>query len=359
MFLIDDPLSAVDAHVGTNLFQHVFSSVSGILNNKTRILVTNNYSVLPHVDRIFVMENGNIADCGSFADLSKRHNWDLSKSLQQTNDDASEEVETEGGLKTSNQSSTGESATVLIKEEDRQEGRIKLKILLEFFSSFRLKWLLIASVITAQVCSSGSDYWLSLWSDENQPDVQDAKIPTGNKSLTASFDVESKQGIWIAVYALLGIATAFFISLFILLMARAFLTASRQLHDTLLLRVLRSPQSFIECTPVGRILNRFSKDMGIIDIRMNCFAIDLVHLWITSHCILRYDDDRRTSSSYPTHSGQPFPRPLSTVLCYLFDTGQEVAVNDCFPGLLSPDRNPVRNSVYQNHGTEREIQPQG
>lgn len=64
--LLDDPLSAVDAHVGAHIFEH---AIQGMLKGKTRVLVTHAVHLLPKADAIIVMENGRIAERGSFDEL--------------------------------------------------------------------------------------------------------------------------------------------------------------------------------------------------------------------------------------------------------------------------------------------------
>ncbi|CAG2120870.1 unnamed protein product, partial [Medioppia subpectinata] len=68
IYLLDDPLSAVDAHVGRHLFDKVIGP-KGILHNKTRILVTHRVSVLPEVDQIIVLKDGSISEFGTFEEL--------------------------------------------------------------------------------------------------------------------------------------------------------------------------------------------------------------------------------------------------------------------------------------------------
>lgn len=65
IYLLDDPLSAVDSHVGKHIFDNVFGE-SGLLKNKTRLLVTHAVVYLPKVDEIYVMVNGEITESGSY-----------------------------------------------------------------------------------------------------------------------------------------------------------------------------------------------------------------------------------------------------------------------------------------------------
>ncbi|KAI1286674.1 ATP-binding cassette sub-family C member 3 [Halotydeus destructor] len=71
IYLLDDPLSAVDSHVGKHIFDEVISH-SGILKDKTRILVTHKVSLLPHVDEVVVMKDGQVSEVGCYAELLQR-----------------------------------------------------------------------------------------------------------------------------------------------------------------------------------------------------------------------------------------------------------------------------------------------
>ncbi|XP_011805688.1 PREDICTED: multidrug resistance-associated protein 1-like [Colobus angolensis palliatus] len=71
IYLFDDPLSAVDAHVGKHIFENVIGP-KGMLKNKTRILVTHGMSYLPQVDVIIVMSGGKISEMGSYQELLAR-----------------------------------------------------------------------------------------------------------------------------------------------------------------------------------------------------------------------------------------------------------------------------------------------
>ncbi|KAL3882083.1 hypothetical protein ACJMK2_028455 [Sinanodonta woodiana] len=68
IYLMDDPLSAVDSHVGRHIFDKVISD-SGLLKGKTRVLVTHGVHWLPEVDFIVVMSGGTISEIGSYEEL--------------------------------------------------------------------------------------------------------------------------------------------------------------------------------------------------------------------------------------------------------------------------------------------------
>jgi len=71
VYLLDDPLSAVDAHVGKHLFEKVIGP-KGTLHKKTRVLVTHNISFLPQVDKIIVFKDGTVSEEGSYSELMAR-----------------------------------------------------------------------------------------------------------------------------------------------------------------------------------------------------------------------------------------------------------------------------------------------
>ena len=68
VYLLDDPLSAVDANVGKHIFDHVIGP-EGMLCDKTRVFVTNHVTHLPSTDLIVVLNNGHIVECGAFGEL--------------------------------------------------------------------------------------------------------------------------------------------------------------------------------------------------------------------------------------------------------------------------------------------------
>ncbi|KAM9556815.1 ATP-binding cassette sub-family C member 6 isoform 4-T5 [Guaruba guarouba] len=72
IYLLDDPLSAVDAHVGQHIFEHVLGP-NGLLKDKTRVLVTHSINILPQVDNIVFLVDGTISEIGSYQEILQRN----------------------------------------------------------------------------------------------------------------------------------------------------------------------------------------------------------------------------------------------------------------------------------------------
>ena len=95
--MLDDPLSAVDAHVSKHLFDKVIGP-KGLLKNKTRILVTHGVSYLPQVDQIVVMKEGKVSEMGTYKQLlAKKGEFAdfLIQYIQQKEESEIEDPETE------------------------------------------------------------------------------------------------------------------------------------------------------------------------------------------------------------------------------------------------------------------------
>lgn len=71
MYFLDDPLSAVDSHVGKHIFENVIGP-GGLLKKKTRILVTHGITYLPEVDHIIVLKDGEVSEFGTYKQLLEK-----------------------------------------------------------------------------------------------------------------------------------------------------------------------------------------------------------------------------------------------------------------------------------------------
>lgn len=71
--------------------------------------------------------------------------------------------------------------------------------------------------------------------------------------------------MYLGVYAALGMGNSILILIVTLVSAYSAVIASRAMHSRMLAAVVRSPMSFFDTTPLGRIVNRFSKDIYNVD----------------------------------------------------------------------------------------------
>ncbi|UYV79408.1 ABCC3 [Cordylochernes scorpioides] len=310
ILLLDDPLSAVDSHVGKHLFQHVIGP-EGILKNKTRVLVTHNLACLPKVDRILVMAGGKIVEEGSYRQLLEKKGAFaefLVQYLTEAGDEVADQPElveeiletvgTNPELKrqisgrmrllsetdsqsepeqgTNRKGSFGASVSgdfrkrkgseksvkgkrpsrpniKLIQAETAEVGKVKWNVYGQYFTAVGYWWTIaiLGSMVGVQICSVGSNIWLSAWSND--------------KPINGTQDPELRD-LRLGVYGGLGSGQGIFISLASFILAYSTLEAAQNLHKGLLHNILRSPMAFFDATPLGRILNRFSKDIDTVDV---------------------------------------------------------------------------------------------
>lgn len=250
--LMDDPLSAVDAHVGTFLFDNC---ISGELKTKTRVLVTHQLQVLSKVDYIYVLKDGRIHEHGKYEELMKKK-LDFSELIKNFGGEGngekmevSPEIEALpetrlaklGGLK-------NESHRELMSKEERTTGNVGKQVWMTYFNAAGGIWFIIGcfSIVTiVQGINVANNYWLVVWTNNTIPSLSQLE--------------------YVLVYLGFSIAAAISSYLFGVFMGYAGVRSGRNLHDDAFLRILFAPTSFYDSTPLGRIINRFSKDQDTID----------------------------------------------------------------------------------------------
>ncbi|XP_025064482.1 multidrug resistance-associated protein 1-like isoform X2 [Alligator sinensis] len=279
IYLLDDPLSAVDVHVGKHLFEKVIGP-SGLLKNKTCILVTHSLASLPQTDLIIVMEAGRIADMGNYQELlSKRANFaELLQvfSTESKNEETlpikSDSYSLKGGSQKSytlpqneflgpNDSSfLDQKKAFPVKKEKVPTGSTEMSIILKYLQAFGWLWiwLSLAAYLGQNALAIGQNLWLSTWTAE----VEQTNDLTEWKQLR-----DNKLGI----YGLLGLIQGLLVCYGAYVITRGSLSASRVLHHQMLDSVLHLPLQYFETNPVGQIINRFTKDMFMVDVRFHYY----------------------------------------------------------------------------------------
>ncbi|XP_049538580.1 multidrug resistance-associated protein 1 isoform X5 [Anopheles darlingi] len=301
VYFLDDPLSAVDSHVGKHIFEQVIGS-SGLLGSKTRVLVTHGITYLPETDKIYVLRQGEISESGTYKELMDRKGAFaefLVQHLQEVNeevedlDEIKQQLESTGGpieildqlkrtnSKRSRSESTSETGSVkdisrqnsttdsnsslrrrisekapevpktkLIEQEKSETGSVKWEVYKHYLKSIGLT-LSVATVLLNMVFqgfSIGSNLWLSRWSTDKQ-----AENDTGLRDM------------YLGVYGAFGAGQVLANFIASLTFALGALYAAKAMHELLLQYVLRWPMSMFDTTPIGRVLNRFSKDVDTVD----------------------------------------------------------------------------------------------
>uniref|UniRef100_A0A8C3MVD7 Canalicular multispecific organic anion transporter 1 n=1 Tax=Geospiza parvula TaxID=87175 RepID=A0A8C3MVD7_GEOPR len=275
IYILDDPLSAVDAHVGKYLFEHVLGP-KGLLQNKTRILVTHSISFLPQVDNIVVLAAGAVSEHGSYSTLlANKGAFSQFLNLYGNQEEDVSEENTAGtgntvGLwqlewllskrSTSSQKKAQEEppkklkGQQLIEKEAVETGRVKFSMYLRYLRAvgWCFTFWIVMGYVGQYVAYVGSNLWLSDWTDDSVR-YQNQSYPTQLRDLR------------IGVFGALGLSQAVFLLFATMLTARGAMQASRVMHQQLLSNILRAPMSFFDTTPVGRIINRFAKDIFTVD----------------------------------------------------------------------------------------------
>nr|XP_038041972.1 multidrug resistance-associated protein 1 isoform X3 [Anas platyrhynchos] len=276
LYLLDDPLSAVDVHVGKHLFEKLIGP-SGLLKNKTRVLVTHNLRLLPHADLIIVMEEGKISEMGTYWELiSKKANFvELIQVFGAENRSeattpkevisSKEECQLERSLKQRElrklkHSSFDQWKILTNNKEKVATGGMKLSVVLKYLQAFswRWMWLTIAAYVGQNALAIGQNLWLSTW--------------TAETAKASDFtEWKQSQNYKLGIYGLLGFLQGLLVCCGAYVLTRGSLCASRELHHQLLDSVLHLPLQHFETNPVGQIINRFTKDLFIVDVRFHYY----------------------------------------------------------------------------------------
>uniref|UniRef100_A0A0R3RUJ2 ABC-type glutathione-S-conjugate transporter n=1 Tax=Elaeophora elaphi TaxID=1147741 RepID=A0A0R3RUJ2_9BILA len=245
IYLLDDPLSSVDSHVGKHIFENVIGP-DGLLRYKTRVLVTNNLVYLHKVDIVAYMQDGKLVAYGPYKKLLEQSE-SFSKFVEVCkNENEKEKRSSEKGSETEESEESGaEVEDVKQASPDRFDQQI---------STLR------RSSPTGSLSGFSNISINSGKKDEERKSIIDEKVEVGRVT-TKQFSLAERLG----VYAALGFAEGFcFFAATIFLMISG-LRASHNLHAPLLHRLLRSSMLFFDKTPIGRILNRLGKDIDVID----------------------------------------------------------------------------------------------
>lgn len=296
VYLLDDPLSAVDPHVANHIFEEC---IRKYLRNKTVILVTHQLQFIEKADKIICLKDGQVLISGSYSEILKT-GTDIFAHLEENKAKPDElEVEEEIPVRTrhpsesrsrrlsrvSRRSSIGRPLTVDDMDEDdmdendeleefelhaetKSEGSVKFRVYWDYIRSGATVASIVVlafALVVPQFIFQFTDLWLANWTKDYE-DVNDTSV---------SVDLSSEMSNVITYSALIA---SLFISAFfrVICLYLICLKCSIKLHETIFSNLLRAPMLFFETNPVGRVLNRFTRDLGQIDQKVPATMDDLI-----------------------------------------------------------------------------------
>ncbi|OCF37123.1 hypothetical protein I316_01029 [Kwoniella heveanensis BCC8398] len=273
--LLDDPLSAVDAHVGHHLMENCI--LNGPMAQRTRLLVTHQLDILDKADLVLVMDrdetgDGRIMQQGRYHDLlaqdgifrnlieqfgSATHP-SLTDEIEANSADGSSDSNTDseaacaqGSSKTKPEETAQEAGAKLIIDEERAEGAVRLDVYVGYVRAIGTVIFPIVCtffLVSAQAAAVFNVLFLGFWS--------------GNEFENLS------QGAYMGIYGGLGVAMALLNWAATYGVFLAGIRASFRMFNLAWTGVMRSPTSWHDRTPTGRIISRLSKDIEFLDDRL-------------------------------------------------------------------------------------------
>jgi|AntRauTorckE5430_2_1112549.scaffolds.fasta_scaffold01045_2 ATP-binding cassette subfamily C (CFTR/MRP) protein 1 len=243
LILLDDPLSAVDAHVGEHLFKNALTGK--VSKGTTRILVTHHVHFLPKCDKVIVLEGGEATHIGTYAELVANgvdfagaidfvQKMEVAADGEEDEAEAKVEKKVDGANDTAAMKKKGENLTT---KEEREEGSVDSKAYIHyaksggvaiFFSLFFIQGVGRASEI-------GSAFWLAHWA-KNAIEASFTGNGLSDKSTT----------YFLNIYAAFGMIGVLCLTVRSVFMAMHRLRASRTLHNNLTASIMRAPVSFFD-----------------------------------------------------------------------------------------------------------------
>ncbi|XP_056139628.1 ATP-binding cassette sub-family C member 5 [Lampris incognitus] len=285
ILLLDDPLSAVDSHVGFHLFRR---AIRGAVKGRTVLFVTHQLQYLSECDDVILMKDGQIAEHGTHAQLmgKERDYATLFNNMQQENlvkqnlrnkqQRAGEEnTETTVAVaKVTGPHVETKKGEQLMKAEEKGSGAVAWSVYAAYIKAAGGPVAFIVNIflfLSTTGSIAFSNWWLSHWIRQGSGN---ASLIFLNETAVASNSMSLNPDIqyYSTVYILSMGATLLLKTMRGLVFVKCTVRAASVLHDKLFQRLLLSPMHFFETTPLGRILTRFSKDMDEVDVRLTMQA---------------------------------------------------------------------------------------
>uniref|UniRef100_A0A673JBF9 ATP-binding cassette sub-family C member 10 n=1 Tax=Sinocyclocheilus rhinocerous TaxID=307959 RepID=A0A673JBF9_9TELE len=270
IYLLDDPLAAVDADVAHHLME---KCILGILKNKTRILCTHRIEFVDKADVVVLMDNGMIVKTGTPNEVlslvkapkdCKNNSNAKEKDAIGREEEEANEPELVAELK-------------MFGEEQKQMGKLSWAVYCSYWRAVGgcIAVAVLLSLFLMQASKNVSDWWLSHWISHLKDNTTELIISIYSITLIrfhapdrgseTSGNVSSELKFYMTVYGSLAATNTIFTAARAFLFAYGAICAATVVHKRLLSSVLKATMTFFDTTPLGRILNRFSSDIYSVD----------------------------------------------------------------------------------------------
>ena len=278
--LLDDPLAAVDARVGHRLFHEC---ICGELKGRTRVMTTNALQYLAYCDQIVLLKDRRVAFDGDYAAFTRSPYAGIASACgedgnaSQDNPSSANHEDNPSQDHEDNPSQDHEDHenTTLTTAEEKATGSISLSVLTSYASAFGkgLTSGVVAVLLLTVVSMTASQLWVSGWTGDPCMVMETAECAARTNYYSVGFFV---------ITAFTGVFTV----VRLVLQARGRVNASRVYHRELTEHVVGAPVSFFDVNSVGRITNRFNRDMYVIDFDFpyNFFNFLGVLVMVVSDC---------------------------------------------------------------------------
>ena len=288
IYLLDDPLSAVDTHVGQHLWREC---ICGVLKDSARVVVTHQLQYVRSADRIVYFKDGKIEFDGTYKEMKQMGlNLDGISEEDHVEEDGEIEpvhveeesmeeeadgldtpyVEDPNSLELITQAKEAEFAQEtakgtsspkkedsgkLVKVEERAQGSVSKSVYIGYLRAWGPYFILPTLLMVGFFCERGllalQNYWLAVWSEATVVD-----------------HTWSVVRFYLMVYVLLALTALTFTFFRALTLVYGSINAAKNLQNSLLSRVCRLSMSFFDSQPTGRLLNRFTNDTEAVDLQI-------------------------------------------------------------------------------------------
>ncbi|XP_063952974.1 ATP-binding cassette sub-family C member 9-like [Lytechinus pictus] len=283
--ILDDPLSALDVHVGSDMF---YKGIMEFLieNQRTVILVTHQIQYLEHADQVIYMKDGLIGHQGTMKEIGAKDAnlmslWNVTiKEITESEPESEDETKTAEERKKlirsvsqteevkMKQAGKDKDSGKIIEKEERMLGSVSMKYYWYYIQAFGpFAFIVIFILALAQnAAQAATNFWLSAWSDAG------ANI-TGNDTKSQSQAILDK---YLGGYAGLSVANIVISLIWSTILLINALYTARIVHNVMLQQVIHAPLRFFDTTPIGRVLNRFASDIQVMDQRMGQLLVQAI-----------------------------------------------------------------------------------